>query len=33
MHNDSDADVVLVLASVKVDDVRADAEMHEGFWD
>jgi quercetin dioxygenase-like cupin family protein len=33
VHNDTEGDVVLVLASVKVDDVRADAEMHDGFWD
>jgi quercetin dioxygenase-like cupin family protein len=33
VHNDTDSDVVLVIASVRVDDVRADAELHEGVWD
>jgi quercetin dioxygenase-like cupin family protein len=33
VHNDTESDVVLVIASIKIDDVRADAELHEGFWD
>lgn len=33
VHNDSDEDVVLVMTSVKVDDLRADAETVDGFWD
>ncbi|MEA2348347.1 MAG: hypothetical protein QOG62_2134 [Thermoleophilaceae bacterium] len=32
VHNDSDSDVVLVIASVRVDDVSADADMHPDFW-
>jgi quercetin dioxygenase-like cupin family protein len=33
VHNDTDADAVLVIASTRVDDTSADAELHEGFWD
>ncbi|MBA3298876.1 MAG: cupin domain-containing protein [Thermoleophilaceae bacterium] len=32
IHNDSDADAILVIASTKIDDVRSDTEMVEGFW-
>ena len=32
VHNDSDEDVELIMCSVRVDDVRADADMHEDFW-
>jgi quercetin dioxygenase-like cupin family protein len=33
VHNDTDSDVVLVIASVRVDDPREDAETEDGFWD
>ena len=32
IHNDSDSDAILVIASTKIDDLRSDTEMVEGFW-
>ncbi len=32
IHNDSDVDAEVILCSVRVDDVRADIEVVEGFW-
>ena len=32
VHNDSDADVILIMASTKLGDPRDDVDMHENFW-
>jgi mannose-6-phosphate isomerase-like protein (cupin superfamily) len=32
VHNDSDADVVLVIASVKAADYDGEVETQDGFW-
>ena len=32
VHNDTEADAVLVIASTKVDDPSQDAELHQDFW-
>ena len=32
IHNDSGEDAVLIITSVKVDDLRAELETQEGFW-
>jgi mannose-6-phosphate isomerase-like protein (cupin superfamily) len=32
VHNDTDADVVLVMAAAQVADPMADVEKHENFW-
>ncbi len=32
VHNDTEAEVELVICSPRVDDVRAEAVMEEGFW-
>ena len=30
--NDGDEDVELVMCSLKVEDLRAEAEIHQDFW-
>lgn len=32
LHNDTEKDAVLVIASTKVDDPGEDAELHPDFW-
>lgn len=32
VHNDTEVEVELVICSPRVDDVRAEAVMEEGFW-
>ena len=32
VHNDTEAEAELVICSPRVDDVRAEAVMEEGFW-
>lgn len=32
VHNDSDEDAILIIASVTIDDVMADVEQEADFW-
>jgi mannose-6-phosphate isomerase-like protein (cupin superfamily) len=32
VHNDTESDVVLVIAAAQVDDPEADLEKHDDFW-
>ncbi len=32
IHNDGADEAEVILCSVKIDDVRADVELEEGFW-
>ena len=32
VHNDGDADVVLVIASIKAEDYEGEVETQDGFW-
>jgi mannose-6-phosphate isomerase-like protein (cupin superfamily) len=32
VRNDSDAEAAFAMFSVKVEDIRAESEIHEGFW-
>jgi len=32
VHNDTDSDVILIMTSVKADDLSEEVETTEGFW-